>query len=88
MVEEVLTSKYFPNSDLFHPKNVDKPSYTWSTAKALKKDFWWQVGEENRVDILYDSWGFEDLNGDSINSYGSHVHERKMPKLWIVNHMG
>ncbi|KAK5842391.1 hypothetical protein PVK06_004741 [Gossypium arboreum] len=42
----VLSSKYFPNGDLFHPKKVDKPSYAWSSilmeAKALESGFGWR----------------------------------------------
>ncbi|MBA0717421.1 hypothetical protein Golax_005247, partial [Gossypium laxum] len=71
----VFSSKYFPNGDLFHPKKVDKPSYTWSsiatTARALEKSFWWQG-----------------LNGDSMNSDGLYVHERKVHKLWTIDRMG
>ncbi|MBA0583776.1 hypothetical protein Gorai_014620 [Gossypium raimondii] len=42
----LLSSKYFPNGHLFHPKKVDKSLYTWSsiatTANALRKGFGWQ----------------------------------------------
>ncbi|KAH1072881.1 hypothetical protein J1N35_025209 [Gossypium stocksii] len=32
---KVLSAKYFLDGDVFHPKNMDKPSYTWqSIAKA------------------------------------------------------
>ncbi|KAA3465981.1 reverse transcriptase [Gossypium australe] len=40
---QVLSSKYFPNGNIFHPKKVDKPSYAWSsiitTTKALENGF-------------------------------------------------
>ncbi|XP_017604819.1 uncharacterized mitochondrial protein AtMg00310-like [Gossypium arboreum] len=32
---KVLSAKYFPKGDVFYPKSMDKPSYTWqSIAKA------------------------------------------------------
>lgn len=53
---QVLSSKYFPSGDLFHPKSIDKPSYTWSSilaaAKALENGFGWQVSDRNNIDIL------------------------------------
>ncbi|MBA0576508.1 hypothetical protein Golob_023870, partial [Gossypium lobatum] len=40
---KVLSSKFFPSGDIFHPKVVDKPLYTWSSiataTKALENDF-------------------------------------------------
>lgn len=43
----VLSSKYFPNGDSFCPKNVNKPSYVWSSmcmvASALRNGFGRQV---------------------------------------------
>ncbi|KAH1072015.1 hypothetical protein J1N35_024343 [Gossypium stocksii] len=42
---KVLSSKYFPNSDIFHAKRVDKAFFIWSsivaTTEALKDDFNW-----------------------------------------------
>ncbi|KAA3483823.1 non-ltr retroelement reverse transcriptase [Gossypium australe] len=28
---KVLSAKYFPNGDIFHPKKIDKPSFTWQS---------------------------------------------------------
>ncbi|KAG4159155.1 hypothetical protein ERO13_D02G159050v2, partial [Gossypium hirsutum] len=57
---KVLSSKYFPNGDIFHPKVVDKPLYTWSSianvAKALENDFVWLVGDDKSIDICNDNW--------------------------------
>lgn len=51
----VLSSEYFPDRDLFSPKNIDKPSYVWSsicsTASALRNGFGWQVCGERSISI-------------------------------------
>ncbi|KAK5833686.1 hypothetical protein PVK06_017539 [Gossypium arboreum] len=63
---QVLSSKSFPNGDLFHAKVVDKSSYTWTSiaaaAKALENGFRWQIGDRNNINIRKDNWGFKDLN--------------------------
>ncbi|KAH1082270.1 hypothetical protein J1N35_022031 [Gossypium stocksii] len=68
---KVLSSKYFPNGNIFWPKEVDKPSYTWSgifkAAKALQNGFVWFVGDGKSIDIRNDNWGFKGLNGDSLH---------------------
>ncbi|KAA3483393.1 LINE-1 reverse transcriptase isogeny [Gossypium australe] len=57
---KVLSSKYFPNRDIFRPKVVDKPLYTWSSianaAKALENSFVWLVGDGKSIDIRNDNW--------------------------------
>ncbi|KAA3484184.1 reverse transcriptase [Gossypium australe] len=67
---KVLSSKYFPSGDIFRPKVVDKPSYTWSSiakaAKVLENDFVWLVEDGKSIDIRNDNWGFDGLNGDSL----------------------
>ncbi|KAG8478754.1 hypothetical protein CXB51_028643 [Gossypium anomalum] len=45
----VLSSKYFPNDDVFHPKAVNKPAYSWTcilyAINALESGFGWQIGD-------------------------------------------
>ncbi|KAH1038562.1 hypothetical protein J1N35_040305 [Gossypium stocksii] len=64
----VLSSKYFPNGDIFHSKCIEKPSFTWSSistaAKSLEDGSGWQVGNWRSIRIKRDKWGFEGLNGD------------------------
>ncbi|KAG8491289.1 hypothetical protein CXB51_014550 [Gossypium anomalum] len=85
----VLSSKYFLNGDLFHPKKVDKPSYTWSSiftaAKALESGFGWQVEDGNIIKICDHNWGFKGLNGESLCFVASTIPERKVCDLWINN---
>ncbi|KAA3470137.1 reverse transcriptase [Gossypium australe] len=49
----------FPIGDIFHPKNVDKPSYTWTsiatTAKTLANGFVWLVGDGTNIEIRNDN---------------------------------
>lgn len=49
----VLSSKYFLEGDVFHPKNVDKPSYVWTSIRAaadmLKDGFGWQIGNGDKI---------------------------------------
>ncbi|KAH1063893.1 hypothetical protein J1N35_028880 [Gossypium stocksii] len=84
----VLSSKYFPNNDLFHPKVVDRPSYTRTSiivaTKALENDFGWQVGDRNNIDIRKDNWGFEGLNSESLSSTILTSHERKIKDVMLV----
>ncbi|KAA3461291.1 putative purine permease 4 [Gossypium australe] len=60
----VLSSKYFPEGNLFYPKKVDKHSFTWNSiataARALEKGFGWLVGDSNRVHIHLE-WGLHQL---------------------------
>ncbi|KAH1122370.1 hypothetical protein J1N35_005530 [Gossypium stocksii] len=46
---QVLSSKYFPNGNLFHPKQVDKPFYTWTSIFTVAKAF-----ENLRLDFRRD----------------------------------
>ncbi|XP_012448822.1 uncharacterized protein LOC105772009 [Gossypium raimondii] len=70
-------------------KAVEKPSYTWSsinaTAKALKDGFEWKVGNGQSIDIRRDNWGFESLNGDTLNPNVLNLHERKVRDLWSID---
>lgn len=55
----VLSTKYFPEGDVLHPKQIDKPSFTWqSIAKAasiLYEGFDWNVGRGSKIDIWHDN---------------------------------
>ncbi|KAA3483881.1 reverse transcriptase [Gossypium australe] len=76
------SAKYFPNGDIFHPKNVDKPFFTWqSIAKAadkLREGFGWNVSNGRSVDIWRDNWGFEGLSGSSIR-----MDRRLVPEVYV-----
>ncbi|KAA3469211.1 reverse transcriptase [Gossypium australe] len=67
---ELLSAKYFSNVDIFHPKNIDKPSFTWqSISKAvglLSEGFGWDVSNGRSIYLWKDSWGIEGLSGSSI----------------------
>ncbi|KAA3468127.1 reverse transcriptase [Gossypium australe] len=67
---KVLSAKYFPEGDIFHPKIVDKPSFTWTSistaARTLQEGFGWSVANGKSIDIWMDQWGFEGLSGSSI----------------------
>lgn len=88
---KVLSYKFFLSGDIFHPKVVDKPLYTWSSiataAKALENDFVWLVGDDNNVDICNDNQGFEGLKGGSLCHSLLTNNERKVRDLWNQNHM-
>ncbi|KAA3461488.1 Cyclopropane-fatty-acyl-phospholipid synthase [Gossypium australe] len=86
---QVMSSKYFPNGDFFHPKAVERPSYIWSSikaaAKTLQEGFGWQVGNGKNINIRKDNWGLEGLNGDVLNPNIANVHESKVSDLWNVD---
>ncbi|XP_016676373.2 uncharacterized protein [Gossypium hirsutum] len=81
----VLSAKYFPDGDVFHPKRIDKPSFTWQSitkaASLLYEGFGWNVGKGSRIDIWHDRWGFEGLSGDSIGLRRRDVQEEKVCDL-------
>ncbi|KAK5811623.1 hypothetical protein PVK06_026974 [Gossypium arboreum] len=56
--------------DVFQPKSIDKPSFTWkSIAKAAQElydGFGWTIGNDKSIKIWHDNWGFEGLLGQSI----------------------
>ncbi|KAK5835930.1 hypothetical protein PVK06_011648 [Gossypium arboreum] len=82
---KVLSAKDFPNGDVFHPKSMDKPSFTWqSIAKAtrvLHEGFDWNVGNGRSINIWMDNWGFEGLSRAAICLKKSWVHENKASEL-------
>ncbi|MBA0814664.1 hypothetical protein Gohar_020476 [Gossypium harknessii] len=86
---QVMSSKYFSNGDLFHPKAVEKPCYTWvsmnATAIALNDGFGWQVGNGKSVNIRRHNWGFEGLIGDTLKPNCLTLHERKVTDLWSID---
>ncbi|KAA3460544.1 reverse transcriptase [Gossypium australe] len=67
---KVLSSKYFPDGNIFNAKKVNRASYTWSSiatvADLLKNGFRWQVGNGETINIKKDNWGLEGLNGNTI----------------------
>ncbi|XP_017644614.1 uncharacterized protein LOC108485304 [Gossypium arboreum] len=81
----VLSAKYFPDRDVFHPKHIDKPTFTWqSIAKAarfLYEGSSWNVGRGSKIDIWHDNWGFEGISSDSIGLNKREVQEEKVSDL-------
>ncbi|KAK5802895.1 hypothetical protein PVK06_030524 [Gossypium arboreum] len=82
---KVLSAKYFPDGDVFNPKSMDKPSYTWqSIAKAtsmLHAGFEWNVGNGRSIKIWHYKWGFVGLAGDSIRLDKRWVQENNVSEL-------
>ncbi|KAG8483709.1 hypothetical protein CXB51_022474 [Gossypium anomalum] len=79
---KVLSAKYFLDGDVFQLKRCNRPSFTWSSvAKAatkLKDGFIWKIGNGSLIDIWWDQWGIEGLNGNSdriIELYGTELGE-------------
>ncbi|KAA3477682.1 reverse transcriptase-like protein [Gossypium australe] len=67
---KVLSSKYFPDGNIFNAKKVNRASFTWSSIAAavdlLKNSFGWQIGNDEPIKIRKDNWGLEGLNGSTI----------------------
>ncbi|MBA0669344.1 hypothetical protein Goklo_007316, partial [Gossypium klotzschianum] len=67
---KVLSAKYFPDGNVFLPKCMDKPCFTWQSiaqaAKILNEGFGWTVGDGKNINIWHDNWGLEGLSGKSI----------------------
>lgn len=82
---KVLSTKYFPDGDIFRPKKVDKPSFTWKTivraACILHEGFRWNAGNGRKIDFWQENWGVEGLSGTSICLNRREVHETRVSKL-------
>ncbi|KAA3456322.1 reverse transcriptase [Gossypium australe] len=83
---KVLSSKYFPDGNIFKAKKVDKASFTWSSiaaaTEALKDGFGWQVRNGDMINIRADNWGMEGLNGDVISGDCLNPNETSVKDLW------
>lgn len=88
----MLNAKYFTNGDIFHPKCIDKPSYTWqsiaSVARMFKNGFDWMVADRKSIDIRRDNWDFEGLTGESICLSRLTIQEQKACDIWNTNNVG
>ncbi|KAK5771442.1 hypothetical protein PVK06_047646 [Gossypium arboreum] len=86
---KVLSSRYFPDGNIFHAKKVDKASFTWSSiaaaVEAFKDGFGWQIGNEEKINIWADNWGMEGLNGDVVISNTLNHNEKYVKDLWHVD---
>ncbi|KAK5802755.1 hypothetical protein PVK06_030374 [Gossypium arboreum] len=86
---KVLSSKYFPDGNIFHAKKMDKASFTWSsiaTAVDVFKDgFGWRVGNGEKINIRADNWGMEGLNGDVVISNTLNQCVKSVKDLWHVD---
>lgn len=69
---KLLSSKYFPDGDPLHPKNVYEPSFAWSSLCAVAKEsvvgFGWQIGNRRNVQIREQHWGFEGLSWEALSN--------------------
>ncbi|XP_017609264.1 uncharacterized protein LOC108455176 [Gossypium arboreum] len=81
----VLSSKYFLDGDVFHPKSLDKPYFMWQNiAKAtrvLYEGFDWNIGNKRNINIWTDNWGFEGLPSSSIRIKRRMAPENKVCEL-------
>ncbi|XP_052480108.1 uncharacterized mitochondrial protein AtMg00310-like [Gossypium raimondii] len=63
---KVLSSKYFPDGNIFNAKKVNRASFTWSSitaaAEFLKNGFGWQIGNGENIKIRDDNWDLKGLN--------------------------
>lgn len=84
-----LSSKYFPDGNIFNAKQVEKASFTWSSIAAavvkLKKGFGWQIGNRDSINIRDDNLDFEYLNGSTIISNNSVNEIKSVRDFWLVN---
>lgn len=86
---KVLSLKYFPEGDIFHPKRVEQASVTWlsmaEVVKALKDGFSWQIGNGDCINLRADNCGLEGLNGEAVNSNILNPNKSSVKNLWIKN---
>ncbi|KAK5820003.1 hypothetical protein PVK06_025044 [Gossypium arboreum] len=86
---KVLSSKYFPEGNIFKAKCMNKPSFTWSSivvaVEKLKNGFGWQVGNGDCINIQVDNWGMKNLNGGTFNSNMINSVVNIIRDLWVVN---
>lgn len=58
----VLSTKYFPNGDLFNSKKLDKLSYAWTNLHATARIIAaLEVGDGKSIYIRDHNWGFKGL---------------------------
>ncbi|XP_052486358.1 uncharacterized mitochondrial protein AtMg00310-like [Gossypium raimondii] len=83
---KVLSSKYFPDGNIFNVKKVEKASFTWTSiataAEALKEGFGWQIGNGEKINIRADNWGMEGLNGDVFECNIQNQNVQTVKDLW------
>ncbi|KAG4109655.1 hypothetical protein ERO13_1Z049385v2, partial [Gossypium hirsutum] len=79
---KVLGAKYFPNGDVFNPKSMDKPSYTWKNiAKAtsmLHASFGCNVGNGRSTKISHDKWVRENNVCELLNDSRDGLQETRV----------
>ncbi|KAH1056918.1 hypothetical protein J1N35_034983 [Gossypium stocksii] len=83
---KVFSVKYFSEGDVFRSKRCVNPSFTWmSITKVvveLKYGYMWQVGDGSTINICWDQWGIEGLNGNYLDQSLLTNNESKVNDLW------
>ncbi|KAH1074305.1 hypothetical protein J1N35_026633 [Gossypium stocksii] len=83
---KVLSSRYFPDGNIFKPKRVKRASYTWSSivvvVENLKDGFGWQVGDRESINITEDNWGQKDCMVWFHNPHG--YYSSKTTYTWLL----
>ncbi|KAA3461315.1 Cyclopropane-fatty-acyl-phospholipid synthase [Gossypium australe] len=77
---QVISSKYFPNDDLFHPKAVDKPSYTWKGERPVEH---WPTKLEKREEPTEESFGSLTCS-QKYNNRNNHIFRSKEDEARVV----
>ncbi|KAH1130746.1 hypothetical protein J1N35_002124 [Gossypium stocksii] len=86
---KVLSSKYFPDGNIFNAKRVNRASFTWTSiataAEFLKNGSGWQIGNGENINIWADNWGFEGLNGSTMIPNMLSPSDENVRNLWMEN---
>ncbi|MBA0876104.1 hypothetical protein Goshw_016968, partial [Gossypium schwendimanii] len=84
---KVLSSKYFPDGNIFNAKKVNRASFTWlsivATVDFLKNGFGWQIGNGDNIKIRGENWGLEGLNRSTLISNMLSSSDDSVKDLWM-----
>ncbi|MBA0850343.1 hypothetical protein Goshw_028577 [Gossypium schwendimanii] len=84
---KVLSSKYFPDGNIFNAKKVNRASFTWSSITAalefLKNGFGWQIGNGENIKIRDDNWGLKGFNRSTLIPNMLSSSDDSVKDLWM-----